>query len=309
MTKDVENKKEMITYKLIDIIIKNLKNFASEFQVKIKEVGKIGEILLKIATNHLKKEKDLIQEGNKRRIVEYLMYSYNENIKTKFLQTFHYNSFPFSCQTISHIMKNISCFLPVKYYEELSEKHIFIFYTEVLNNFVDIIKIIVEPGLKKEIEKEKNVEWNDGILNQLKKEFFVEWEDSNFLFKEFYLYDLFSFNNNNINIIKRLIDLHCSHTSYGICFNKRELETMNEEIKEKALIKPFIAEEKNRIEFYTYFIRKFEYFKLDNIASIHYLINYSEGNVLGIYMKELTGEIVDRVKRGEGNDIRKERRE
>lgn len=85
---------------------------------------------------------------------------------------------------------------------------------------------------------------------------------------------------------------------------------MGEDIEEKILIRLFVVDEFNRNSFVDFFINSFMSFSFYSVFDFLYLIGKSElgCNILGIYMKELTGEIVDKIEKKGNKTIMKERR-
>lgn len=76
------------------------------------------------------------------------------------------------------------------------------------------------------------------------------------------------------------------------------------------IIKPFKIDGTNKKDFLElFFMPIFSSYYYFSILDFNYFVNKTEGcDLIGIYMKELRGEIVDRIKKKEGNNIKKERR-
>lgn len=299
--------------KIICILLLNIFHslffYSDEDEKNMRKDERIVKVLLEIVKIHLKSERNLILKGDIKNIILYAMHPFLQGNVTLDLLSNYSHSFPFSHKTLMNILYKIDRIYSDNDYLELKKKDILINKIECLNNYVDILKKIDESNIKKEEERELCIEWNSNFVDNLKDKVSLYLDDIRFgICNYLYLADYSLINNEDKNSIMKMINslfIHCSDNKH---FTEKELKK-NKDIEKVKTFNPFMLDKDSR----GLFIICLEYFFNSSTYStqnLYDLIKNSKEDygAIDICLKELSGEIVDRIKRKQENNIIKKRR-
>lgn len=305
------NRKRLIMYIFINEIGGCMRYYSELDKKKIKKDERITNKLLEVVETNLKKERCLIQSGNKKQILEYIIYSYNKDVDVSFSLSLPYCHFPLSHNTIMFLLDCFNNYFMDDDYKNKIKKNIYEVLTEFLNNYVDVINIIEEYNINKEKDEINSLIFNDIIVKRLIKRISFSWESLKyFLCSGFYNVDLSSLGSENNNIMKKIIYIQFKHNNNCIYDDENEMESNFEEMYKIKSKRPFIIDLKERKEFLDNILFFFTYHYYCYQSTVYFFVlNSEEGcNVIDIYSRELSGEIIDIIKGRERNKIKKERR-
>lgn len=130
---------------------------------------------------------------------------------------------------------------------------------------------------RKEIERELLIEWDDYLMFAIKEKISFDWSWINEVLSScFNSINLSTADNENNNIIKKIINKFLNYYHINRYNHMKEKENYCKEIEEKTLTRSFLIAEWKRMGFIDYFITPLTNSKFYSILNIFYLINKSE---------------------------------
>lgn len=244
----IKNKKERIFYILLDIINKCFSTYLTEYETLYAKGKIISKELLSIVHNHVIKEMELLSNGNRERIINYILCSYSARNRCTNLSIPHYNSYPFSGNTIIFILYIICTTFILRNKDKEIKKQIITETIYASKSYINIIRIIDECDLKKDFSLKED---NDNYRSNLKNKMSLELSTVHSLLYINIRSSYLTFPNKELGkIIVRLINLFFNHSNNKEFNYEKEKVENNKEMKKIRLVRPFILESSYRKNFY-----------------------------------------------------------